>query len=362
MKERGYPMLKAFASSLAGAVLLCSSAVNSLATRFPLAPLAPEAAPPAAAAERVAEPAAPPAAAAERVAEPVALAANAPATAPGARAEALPAPRAKGARVGGARGPFYVPSDLTTRDGAFDLVIHFHGANETVEPRFDQIGVNAVLYTLNLGIGSGKYEAMFPDGKALGRVLAEAEAVLTKRVPGLAGTHVGRVALSAWSAGYGAVVRVLAYPEAAERVDAVLLADAPHTGFQPGSRQVSALGLAPYVAYGRKAVEGEKLMAVTHSQIETPDYASTTRTARALVAALGLPEGAPAPADDPKMVMYEREDLGNMHVFGFKGGDAPAHCQHLYNIGRHLWSLLDARWRPGAAPVEAAPELVASAL
>ncbi|HEU4533190.1 MAG TPA: hypothetical protein VFS00_03695 [Polyangiaceae bacterium] len=294
-------------------------------------------------------------------------AANAPApgavgAAPAPAAATAPETRARGTRIGGGRGVFYLPSDLTTREGTFDLVIHFHGANETVEPRFDRVGLNAVLYTLNLGIGSGKYEAMFPDGRALERVIAEVEATMKKRAPALAGARVGRVALSAWSAGYGAVARVLAYPGAAERVDAVLLADAPHTGFQAGTRQVSALGLAPYVSFGRRALAGEKLMVVTHSQIETPDYASTTRTAHALVEALGLPEGEPAAADDPKMVMYEREEAGSMHVFGFRGGDAPAHCQHLYNIGRHLWSRLGTRWGADAQPAPAGnPELVASA-
>ncbi|HEU4406311.1 MAG TPA: hypothetical protein VFS43_13685 [Polyangiaceae bacterium] len=338
-------MHKALASSIASAVLLLASATHTLVSRGapPAAPGGGEAA--LATAAEAAPPAAPEGA-------PAALAVARAESAP--VAEAPRPPRAKGTRVGGGRGAFYVPSDLSAPGGTFDLVIHFHGANETVEPRFDASNLNAVLYTLNLGIGSGKYEAMFPDGKALGRALAEAEAVLRKRVPALAGARVGRVALSAWSAGYGAVARVLAYPEAAERVDAVLLADAPHTGFEPGTRQVSQLGLAPYVSYGRKAVAGERLMVVTHSQIETPDYASTTRTARALVAALGLPEGEPAPADNPKMVMYEREELGSMHVFGFRGGDAPAHCQHLYNIGLHHWSFLGARWGTPEAPADGA--------
>lgn len=339
-------MLKALASSIASAVLLLSSATQTLVAR-----IAPPAAPGGAEISEASE-------ASLSAAAPLVLAAARPENAPAARDEAPRPPRAKGTRVGGGRGAFYVPSDLTASGDTFDLVIHFHGANETVEPRFDASNLNAVLYTLNLGIGSGKYEAMFPDGKALGRVLAEAEAVLRKRVPALANAHVGRVALSAWSAGYGAVARVLAYPEAAERVDAVLLADAPHTGFDPGTRQVSQLGLAPYVNYGRKAVAGDKLMVVTHSQIETPDYASTTRTSRALVAALNLPEGEPAPAENPKMVMYEREELGNMHVFGFRGGDAPAHCQHLYNIGLHHWSFLGARWGKAEAP---ATEAIAAA-
>jgi hypothetical protein len=280
----------------------------------------------------------------------------------GPAGDAARPPRERGTRIAGGRGTFYVPSDLVARDGAFDLVVHFHGANETVEPRFDRVGLNAVLYTFNVGLGSGKYEALFPDGRALERTLAEAESVLRKRVPGLAGARVGRVALSAWSAGYGAVARVLAHPESAERVDAVLLADAPHAGFAPGTRQVSPASIAPYVGYGRRAAAGERLMVITHTQIETPDYASTTRTARAIVEALGLPEGEPEPGDDPKMVMYEREEAGDAHVYGFRGGDASAHCQHLYNVGRYQWAPLAARWRaePALARAEADAAAVAA--
>jgi hypothetical protein len=340
-------MLKALALPIASAVLFCSSATHSLAPSHALvAPMGGKVA---------GDVAGETASSGDQTGEAAPAAPASPQ--PAAVARAGGERREPGKHLAGGRGIFYLPSDLTMRDGVFDLVIHFHGANSTTEPRFDAQGLNAVLYSINVGIGSGKYEALFPDSKALDRFLAEAEDTLRKRAPGFASARIGRVALSAWSAGYGAVFRVLAHPAAADRVDAVLLADAPHTGFQPGTRQVSQVGLAPYVNFGRRAVAGEKLMVVTHSQIETPDYASTTRTARALVASLGMPEGEPETADNPKMVMYERADLGNAHVFGFTGGDAPAHCQHLYNIGRHLWSFLGARWSENSA----APERVAQA-
>ena len=261
--------------------------------------------------------------------------------------------RARGSRVGTSKGPLYIPSDLTTHDGTFDVVIHFHGAPETVEPRYDDAGLNAVLYTLNLGIGSGAYETMFQDAKALDRTIAEIETVVRARVPSLAHARVGRVALSAWSAGYGAVVHVLSFPQAAERVDAVLLADGMHTGFVPGTKRANPLSMAPYFAFGQRAVAGEKLMAVTHSEIETPTYASTTRTAHELAQELALPSLEPLTPISPKLVMNERAERGDMHIFGFRGNDKSAHCQHLYFIGHNLFAYLGERWNRGTNLVSA---------
>jgi hypothetical protein len=267
--------------------------------------------------------------------------------------EVGPAPRrAKGKRVGISKGPIYVPSDITPHDGQYDLVIHFHGVAETVEPRFDDAGINAVLYTINIGNGSGPYEALFADRAAFGRMLSEIENALGKRVPALAGARLGRVALSGWSAGYGAVVHAIAFPNVADRVDAVLLSDGMHTGFAPGTRRANPLGMAPYVRFGERAVAGEKLMAVTHSQIETPTYASTTRTARALADSLALTRLEAAPATNPKFVMTDREERGDMHVFGYAGGDKSAHCQQLYNIAGSLFSFLHDRWQAPKSPTE----------
>ena len=66
-----------------------------------------------------------------------------------------------------------------------------------------------------------------------------------------------------------------------ERVDPVLLADGLHGAFKPGGHHVvEEAHMAPFVRFATLAASGERLMAITHSGIETsPTYVSTTETA-----------------------------------------------------------------------------------
>ena len=44
----------------------------------------------------------------------------------------------------------------------------------------------------------------------------------------------------------------------------------------------------------------------------------------------------------------EHAELGSFFVDGYAGGDARAHCTHLYAIGDTLWTRLRERWSNGA--------------
>ncbi len=156
-----------------------------------------------------------------------------------------------------------------------------------------------------------------------------------------------RIALSGWSAGYGSVFRILDRPANVARIDAVLLADGLHAGFEPGNqydRHVSFDQMAPFVAYADEAVAGRKLFAVTHSAIPTP-YASTTETADYLLAQESL-ERSPSkePAPRPRMLPRTRADSGDFHVMGFAGANEAAHCDHLHAFGETLLPYLKTRW------------------
>jgi len=90
------------------------------------------------------------------------------------------------------------------------------------------------------------------------------------------------------SAGYGAILHIIDRAKDAARVDAVLLADGMHVGFEPvGFRKVSAISMAPFTLFADEAIAGKKLFAITHSTIQTP-YASTTETAEFLARHRGL--------------------------------------------------------------------------
>lgn len=240
----------------------------------------------------------------------------------------------------------FIPEGCRSVQEPYDLLIHFHGAPTAMEPAFEKSGIGGVLLLLNLGNGSGKYEEAFPIPRSFDDLLTRAAAVVENLCPNAAKTT-RRIALSAWSAGYGSIWKIIDYQKNANRVDAVLLADGLHAGFDPaGKRQrlVNGDQMAAFTLFADRAVAGEKLMAITHSAITTP-YASTTETAGFLLAEEDVPR-VKLEEQGPRvnMMMRSRADRGGLHVMGFEGNDKSAHCDHLLGIGETLLPLLHERW------------------
>jgi hypothetical protein len=213
-------------------------------------------------------------------------------------------------------------------DGAYDLVVHFHGGAQILNPQLDAGVANVVLVTVNLGIGSRAYSERFADPRALDQALDAVDEVVAERGPSKK-AHRRRLALSAWSAGYGALQQILSREQNLAHIDALFLLDGLHGSLaKPHSREVAPVSMDAFVRFARLAAAGKKDMVVTHSAIETYDYASTTETARYLVGALALPTcpQAPEPGD---MVATDCHARGSLRVHGYAGNDAPAHCQHV---------------------------------
>ena len=240
----------------------------------------------------------------------------------------------------------FMPNGCRTASRPYDLLIHFHGAPTAVEPAFERSGIDGVLGIVNLGIGSGAYETALQMPGSFDELITRFTVAVRELCPGSKASP-RRIALSGWSAGYGAVFRVLDRERDASRVDAVLLADGLHASIDPTNRwerHVSVDHMAPFTAYADEAVAGRKLFAITHSAIQTP-YASTTETADFLLAQEGV-DRTPANAAPlrPGMNLKSRGDAGGFHVLGFGGGDEEAHCDHLHAFGETLLPYLKERW------------------
>jgi hypothetical protein len=241
----------------------------------------------------------------------------------------------------------FLPNGCRTAARPWDLLVHFHGAPTSVEPAFERSGIDAVLGIVNLGIGSGAYDTALQLPGSFDELIGRFAGAVRDACPGAAATP-GRIALSGWSAGYGAVFRVLDRERDAARIDAVLLADGLHASLEPGhrfERHVSVDHMAPFTAFADEAVAGKKLFALTHSQITTP-YASTTETADFLLAQEGVarvPTKNTAPPR-PGMTLKTRADRAGFHVAGYSGGNEEAHCDHLHALGETLLPYLKERW------------------
>lgn len=227
----------------------------------------------------------------------------------------------------------------------YDLLIHFHGAPPVLESAFEKSGIDGVLVIYNWGIGSGAYEDAFGAPGSFNQIVTSITNGVRELCPHAAAPK--RIGLSAWSAGYGAVWRILDRENDAARIDSVLLSDGLHAGFVGNERErhVNPAQMAAFELFADQAVTDKRLFAITHSTIATP-YASTTETSQYLLDAEGVPRiQMNIPGPRPDMDLTSRADRGSFHVRGFAGQDKPAHCNQLYAFGDLLLPYLKERWR-----------------
>jgi hypothetical protein len=258
-------------------------------------------------------------------------------------------------------GVLFMPPSFHSDDGYFDLVLHFHGNTELVKDSIGEAGMNVLVHISNLGLGSHPYQDRFAMAGRLEALLGKIEEKASDKLG--RPMKVRRIALMSWSAGYGALLSLLNQPKVFERVDAVLVADGIHSGFVPGGgRAVEPAGIAPFVRYAKEAVAGRRLMVITHSEISTYEYSSSSESADAILAALGLTRTKLTDADSPPEVTFEsavtafpaRErrwlsarsaaHAGNFHLYGYAGRDKPDHIAHLAQIAVTLLPELKKRW------------------
>jgi hypothetical protein len=259
------------------------------------------------------------------------------------------APPAAPQRVYMGWGVLSIPSYFTPVDGKYDLILHFHGGAQLQEENLDRVHMNAIVVSVNLGVGSGPYSDFFSAPGSLKTALDRTQHELdaTGRAPR---ARLGRLALTAWSAGFGAVGAILSEQDNWKNIDAVLLADGLHAAYLgwPGNYKIYTASLDKYAAFAKQAMRGEKLFAITHSSIETEGYASTTETVGELLRVTACPKRMHhAPGPNGMREIYEF-DRGSFHVKGFEGKNEAAHIDHIKEMHETLLPYLKARWaRPG---------------
>ncbi|WP_437291360.1 hypothetical protein [Sorangium sp. So ce406] len=250
-----------------------------------------------------------------------------------------------------------IPASFSSADGAYDLVVHFHGVNDVVQAGFERAGLNAVVMIINMGISSAAYETRFSIRSYLPALLAKTQAALEAR--GLRDARLRRVALSAFSAGYGAVRGLLNQPGFDDKVDAVLLLDGIHTGYMPLDHSLDMERLKPFGRFAELAATGKKLMSITHSEI-TPvgDYAGTHESTDALLKLAGAQRAPGAGADaqavyelsgtaseaKPRFVPLSEAHKGAFHVRGYAGTQKPDHVRHLTRMAETALPDLVRHW------------------
>lgn len=225
-------------------------------------------------------------------------------------------------------GTLFLPQGLPKGD--VPLLVHFHGAGWLAEAAAARSGRIAALH-VSLGSGSARYEAPFKDRKRFAQLLAEAE----KK----AGRKFDRVALSGWSAGYGAVRMILRDKGHYQKVRWAILIDGMHTSYQKG-KKVTPAHMDSFITFAKSAVAGEKQFLITHTKIVPGSYASTTETANYLLEQVGVKRAKFTGQGLFGLPQETEAKNGGLHVFGCAGAGAEDHVDHLHALPS-LVALLD---------------------
>ena len=221
-------------------------------------------------------------------------------------------------------------------DKPVDIVIHFLGAGWIPAQAVAALGTPAVAAVVNLGAGSGVYHRAFTDPGAFDSLLGG----IGREVSAATGMpmRTGRVVLTGFSAGHGAIRVILREPRHFARVDAVLLLDGMHTSYVPEGTGLASGGvldttnLVAFEAFARAAMHGEKRFVVSHSEIFPGTFASTTETADWLLAALGLKRTAVLKWGPRRMQQLSEAHSGRFDLLGFAGNSAPDHIDQLHAL------------------------------
>ena len=257
-----------------------------------------------------------------------------------------------------------MPRWFTAKRGGYDLLIHFHGEGRWQAANVERANLNVAVVSVNIGgLGTVPYSKAFAKPEAFDRLLADTQAEIAKS--GRAeGAKLRRIALSAWSAGFSSVSRVLTERNA-ERVDAVLLADGFFTFFtDPKKRVINVQGLKKFARYAEGARRNDKLFAITHTTIPTGPNPSVQECVAKLLEMLGMTMTPTTTTGPREMREIYTVDDGSFHVRGYNGTTAADHVKQLHAMGETVYPWLKARWdkQDEAAAAAAAPSGNAGAL
>lgn len=273
-------------------------------------------------------------------------------------------------------GVLHLPKTFEPSGGDYDLIVHFHGDVAIVKESVEHAGLNAALAIINVGIRSGPYRKAYQAAGAYEALLEQVRIGLRRK--GVREPKLRRLALTSWSAGYGAIESILEHrisPDANEDpLDAIVSLDGVHAGFRDGdAERINERSIMAYIQAAKAATEGQLMVSLTHSDIDPGAYAGTRRSQLYLLDKLGihatkqpmlpLPEhlslvaarGAVSSGKEKKMVPTSDTRVGMLRVQGFEGNTREDHAAHLTQMAAVALPDLAARWskpRPQAPTLE----------
>jgi hypothetical protein len=249
----------------------------------------------------------------------------------------------------------FIPDNYVHRpQDATDILVHFHGDPQTVWNNAAYAKLDAVVVTVNLGTVSSAYQNPYAaDPNLFGTLLTEAQTTLRNQ-PDFADNLVfDKLAVSSFSAGYGAVREVLKSSTYYNDIDGMVLADTVYASFTSASDHTPLDSqMTGFRNFATAAKNGTKTLTLSHSQVLTYTYCNTAETADDLMAWTGVTPSAYNVTGLGNLQFYRHAQAGEFEMFGALGDDATAHSRHLQNMGQFLDDLpLAVVPEPGATMI-----------
>ena len=146
-----------------------------------------------------------------------------------------------------------------------ELLIHFHGAVETVRTALARSTFRGTLVVLNFpGLSTAYSKPFEQDADLFDTIIRHA---VDKMDSDARETTISSIALSSFSAGYGAIRQILKTPRHFDRVVAIVTADSIYAGLDAESpeRLVSEENMRDFLRFARLATRGDKIFTLSHS-------------------------------------------------------------------------------------------------
>lgn len=263
-------------------------------------------------------------------------------------------------------GILMTPTSFEPNGDDYDLIIHFHGDVQIVRESIERAGINAALAIINLGITSTPYRKAYQRGGSFEQLVEQINKGMVAR--GMSQPKLRRLALTSWSAGYGAVESILerrVSPSAdSDPLDAIITLDGVHASYvDRDPARLSPRTLRTFINAARAAVEGQIMLSMTYSEVSPVGYASTKRSLLFIMGEIGLeltdgpmlpvpPHLSLAAAKNASpggrhelMLPTSDSRKGMLRIQGFKGDTKAHHTAHMTQMAAIVLPDLHARWR-----------------
>jgi hypothetical protein len=235
----------------------------------------------------------------------------------------------------------FVPTGYTPEAGGkYDLLVHFHGDSQTVWNNAKYADLGAVIVTVNYSGLSSAYSTPFATTSLFQQILNETNTKLASLPAFGAATSLDHLSVSSFSAGYGAVQRILAVPSYFNAIDSLLAADSLYATTAGDGTPLDSQ-MVNYKAFATAAAAGDKRFIFTHSQVETYTYESTKETGDELLSHLGLTTTPTSATGLGDLRFYRTAQRGGFSFYGALGATGDDHLSHLRYIGEWLGDLQD---------------------